>query len=460
MLTILGIGTGTEQTLTLQGYRMLQEADNIILQTEQIPLAQTLREQGIVFDTLDDCYEDSEDFDELQELVLEKLWGDEDKLLCILGDLYTNTLVRSILPDMPYRLVPGMGFAEAALSMCCAALGTSATLCSTAYDFAEAEYSGAGNLVITEVDSQYLAAEIALKLQRHLSGDSKVWVIHHGQASCCALNMLCMREAWDYSSAIVVPEESIDQREGYTFQDFCRVMDILLGENGCPWDKAQTHESLRIHLLEECYEVLEAIDKDDPFMLADELGDLLMQIVIHAKISAKHGEFDEMDVSTNIAKKMIRRHPRIFIGEDADISWDDLKRKEKAQKTAEQVLRDIPAAMSALMRAQKLHKKAEAIGFAGQQHHAWAKVEEELAELKAAKTPEEVREEAGDLLMAVVWLCHKLGAESELVLSEACEKFIVRFAAMEQEACKQGISLGDLGENGWLRLWRQAKITN
>jgi len=82
------------------------------------------------------------------------------------------------------------------------------------------------------------------------------------------------------------------------------------------------------------------------------------------------------------------------------------------------------------------------------------------AELKAAKTPEEVREEAGDLLMAVVWLCHKLGAESELVLSEACEKFIVRFAAMEQEACKQGISLGDLDENGWLRLWRQAKITN
>ena len=91
---------------------------------------------------------------------------------------------------------------------------------------------------------------------------------------------------------------------------------------------------------------------------------------------------------------------------------------------------------------------------------AWAKVEEELAELKAAKTPEEVREEAGDLLMAVVWLCHKLGAESELVLSEACEKFVVRFAAMEQEACKQGISLGDLDENGCLRLWRQAKITN
>lgn len=121
----------------------------------------------------------------------------------------------------------------------------------------------------------------------------------------------------------------MNEREGYTFEDFCRIMDVLLGENGCPWDRAQTHESLRAHLLEECYEVMEAIDRQEPFMLADELGDLLMQIVIHAKIAQKHGTFDPLDVSSEIARKMIRRHPHIFGDAEEAPDWEEQKSRKR-----------------------------------------------------------------------------------------------------------------------------------
>ena len=462
MLTILGIGTGEFSSLTMQGYELLSSSGMaIILQTDRIPLAQELTSRGISFCSLDACYEQAEDFEELQELALEYLQEQPNALLCILGDIYTNTLVRALLSRCEAQLIPGVGFGSEALSLCAAELGEGPALCCSAYDFAQAEYTGSGSLVITEVDSPYLAAEVALKLQRYLSGEAKVLVIQRGKKQWNPLQTLCLRPKWDYSCAIVVPEQPLNEREGYTFEDFCRIMDVLLGENGCPWDRAQTHESLRAHLLEECYEVMEAIDRQEPFMLADELGDLLMQIVIHAKIAQKHGTFDPLDVSSEIARKMIRRHPHIFGDAEEAPDWEEQKKQEKTLNSYAQALADIPNAMSALLRAEKICRKAIEFGFFSNDIQ-WAEVDlqEALAELRKVQDSADsaaVEKAAGELLLAVIKLLFLLGADGETALNCACERMVARCAEVERLADMQGKSLEELGKNMREMLWQKAK---
>ena len=435
MLTILGIGTGEFSSLTIQGYELLTSSGTIVLQTDRIPLAQELMRRGITFCSLDACYEQAEDFEEFQELALEYLEKQKDALLCILGDLYTNTLVQALLRRCEAQLIPGVGLGSEALSICAAELGEGQALCCPAYDFAQAEYTGSGSLVITEVDSPYLAAEVALKLQRYLPGEKEVLIVQGRKKQWCALQTLCLRQEWDYSCSIVVPEQPLSEREGYTFEDFCRVMDVLLGENGCPWDKAQTHESLRVHLLEECYEVMEAIDRQEPFMLADELGDLLLQIVIHAKIAQKHGEFDPLDVSSEIARKMIRRHPHIFGDAKEAPNWEEQKRQEKTLDTYAEALADIPSAMSALLRAEKICRKAMEFGFLPKDAlQAEREIQEQLSELKEASDDAIVEETAGSLLLAVVKLIFLSGADGETALNHACKRLMERCGEMERLA--------------------------
>lgn len=437
MLTILGIGTGRLSSLTMQGYELLTSAEEVVLQTDRIPLAQELADRGIAFESLDACYEQAEDFDEMQELALAYLEKRQSALLCVLGDIYTNTLVRALLLRREAKLIPGMGFGGEALSLCAPQLGEGQALCCTAYDFANAEYTGSGSLVVTEVDSPYLASEVALKLQRYLSPEAQVFVIGQGKKESCTVNTLCLRKHWDYSCSIVVPEQPLDKREGYTFEDFCRIMDVLLGEHGCPWDKAQTHQSLRIHLLEEAYEVLEAIDEQDPFALADELGDLLMQIVIHAKIAARHGEFDPMDVSSEISRKMMRRHPHIFADAEQTPDWEQLKRREKSLATCAEALRDIPKAMSALMRAQKIQKRLadfepEQLGGGLQPEQILKEAERLLGQLQGERDAEKRSRLLGELLLLVCRAAQLLGIDGELALAEACDRLIGRVAEQER----------------------------
>ena len=458
MLTILGVGTGRFSSLTMQGYELLCSAKTVILQTACIPLAQELKRRQIAFETLDICYEQAEDFDELQERVRLYLEKYADALLCIVGDLYTNTLVRSILQFRKAELIPGMGFGSEALSLCTKEIGQSRVLCASAYEFMQTEYTGLGALVVTEIDSPYLAADIVLKLMRYFSEDHGVFIVQHGKKQLYTIKKLCFWKDWDYSSVLVVPEQCITKKEGYTFEDFCRIMDILLGENGCDWDKAQTHESLRIHLIEECYEVIEAIDQNDPFMLSDELGDLLMQIVIHAKIAQKHGEFDIQDVSTEISRKMIRRHPRVFgQAEDETLSWEDLKRKEKPWNTYSEALKNIPQAMTALVRTEKIFKKANSLKiFSIELKQIWDELSDLACRLRNS-AGQEKEELGGDFLFMTVALLSMMGINAETALIGACNRWIKNMEKTEELARMEGQDLAKIGKSTFEKLWQKAK---
>ena len=253
--------------------------------------------------------------------------------------------------------------------------------------------------------------------------------------------------------------------ERYSFQDLNRIMALLRQPGGCPWDREQTHESIRRNMLEEAYEAVEAIDEKDPGHLKEELGDVLLQVVFHARMAEEEGLFTLDDVVDGICKKLIFRHPHIFgdvkVGSTDEIlsNWDDLKRKEKKQETDTSTLERVSKSLPSLIRAQKLQKKAAKVGFDWPDvSGALDKVEEELAEVRAAIGGNgDVEEEIGDLIFAVTNVSRFVKVDSERAAEKTCNKFVRRFADMEQQAKAQGRQLSELTLEEMDALWDEAK---
>ncbi len=252
------------------------------------------------------------------------------------------------------------------------------------------------------------------------------------------------------------------------------IMEILRGENGCNWDKKQTHESLLPYVIEETYEVVDALEKKDFDSLKEELGDLLFQIVFHSQLAKEAGKFEFIDILESLSQKLISRHPHVFgnpenlTSEEVLENWDKLKAKENLIKGVqlESILDGIPRSLPALAKAEKLQQKAAKVGFDWQRpEEIVEKIEEELEELKqelnnSKKNFQRVEEELGDLLFAVVNLSRFLKLSSELALRKANEKFELRFKKMEQEARQKGLQLHTLSLWEMEELWNKAKEEN
>jgi len=252
------------------------------------------------------------------------------------------------------------------------------------------------------------------------------------------------------------------------------IMEILRGENGCNWDKKQTHESLLPYVIEETYEVVDALEKKDFDSIKEELGDLLFQIVFHAQLAKEAGKFEFRDILESLSQKLISRHPHVFgnpenlTSEEVLENWDKLKAKENLIKGVqlESILDGIPRSLSALAKAEKLQQKAAKVGFDWQRPEEIVdKIQEELEELKqelnnSKKNFQRVEEELGDLLFAVVNLSRFLKLSSELALRKANEKFEFRFKKMEQEARQKGLQFHTLSLWEMEELWSKVKEQN
>ena len=246
-------------------------------------------------------------------------------------------------------------------------------------------------------------------------------------------------------------------KDKYDLEDFRKLVEILRHEGGCPWDREQTHQSLRRNTLEEAYEVCEAFDRDDPAMMREELGDVLLQVLFHTDIEQDAGRFTLDDVCDTVCKKLVFRHPFLFGGENP--GWDELKKREKGQQTATETLDAVARSLPACWRAEKLQKKAAKTGFAWESAQgSLDKLEEETSELRAAVASQQnVEEELGDVLFAAVNAAACLEIDPEMALHAACEKFIRRFGAMEQAARSRGARLDELTRHELLQLWNEQK---
>lgn len=256
-----------------------------------------------------------------------------------------------------------------------------------------------------------------------------------------------------------------EQKQNYTMQDLLHVITLLRSPEGCPWDREQTHESIRTNLIEETYEVADAIDQKDTALLQEELGDLLMQILLHTEMEREKGTFNFDDVCDTLCKKMVYRHPHVFGDVKADSTgqvlhnWEALKNAEKGRSTAADRLDSVPAALPALMRSEKTQKRAAAYGFAYKDvGGAMQDLNGEVAELQqAVETGEGLQHEVGDVLFSAVNVARMLDVDAEEALARSCERFAGRVKTAEQLAEADGKHLEDVDPKELDGLWTRAK---
>lgn len=260
--------------------------------------------------------------------------------------------------------------------------------------------------------------------------------------------------------------ENFKIKDSYNVNDlFALVARLRDPETGCAWDKVQTHESIRKNFIEETYEVCDAIDKGDLDLLKEELGDVLLQVALHAEMERQLGHFDIADVADGVCKKLVLRHPHVFgeiVAKDSDTvltNWEAIKRKEKDQKTGADSVLDVPRALPALMRSQKVQKRAGYVGFDYENaEQAMSDLRSEVDELcEAIRGGTNVEEEIGDLLFAAVNVSRFQKLDAEQALEKACDKFTARFLVVEKLAAERGVDMKTAGIDDLNALWAEAK---
>ena len=251
-------------------------------------------------------------------------------------------------------------------------------------------------------------------------------------------------------------------------QRLVELMATLRGPDGCPWDRKQTPESLKPFLVEECYEVVDAIEEGAPAKVRDELGDLLFQIIFHARIAEEAGQFTINDVITAIHEKMTRRHPHVFgddkLSTDKEVlsNWEEIKRREKGHEDRKSILEGVPKELPSLLRAHRLQERAARVGFDwAHLNEAMPKLDEEIAEFKESLKSEDagkIEEELGDVFFMLVNISRFLGVNPEDALRKTISKFIHRFRYIEEHAEQAGRSLNDMTLDEMERLWQESKM--
>ena len=467
VITVVSLGPGDPRLLTLQTAEALRQSRCLILRTARHRTADWLRNEGILFSDFDALYDEYDDFDALHAEIAKRLWATarQKNVTFAVMDAQTDGAVRALRaacpPDGKVTVLPGVTMADSCMALLPEEFEqTGKVRILPAMDAIEAIHDPDTPLIITEIFDRVLASELKLHLSDIYGDEARVAFFPSSAKINRKPIIMPMMETdrqrtYDHTVCLYIPAAGIEKRERYCFEDLLKVMHLL--RQRCPWDGEQTHESLRKYLIEEAYEAIGAIDEDDMDHLADELGDVLLQIAFHSDIAQEFGEFTISDVTTNIVRKMIYRHAHIFgnvhceTADEVTQSWEKLKKAEKGLTTQASVLADVSSGLPALMRASKVQKKAAQVGFdwddaIGALPKIHEEADEVLAELEAGRDP---GEELGDLLFSCVNVARLAGQEPELLLKAATEKFIKRFTAMENliisdEKSLEGLTLAEM----------------
>lgn len=484
-IRIVGLGSGDENQLTLGVWRKLQSAGTVLVRTEQHPVVKSLRAEGIVVQSFDRLYEMHGDFGGVYAAIVDELLDlarrtEGEVVYAVPGHPMvaetTTALLRErcVAEGVALEIVGGESFLDQAfIRFGFDPIEGFVLLDATALPDSTAVLDPRRHTLVAQVYDTHTASDAKLFLMDSLPDDYEVVVGHAlgvaGDERIERLPLYELDRASGYGnlSLVWVPASSDDAVRMRTFERLREIVDILRSPQGCPWDREQTHASIRKHLIEETYEVLETIDDDDPEAMCEELGDLLLQIMLHSQMEAETGAFDIHDVIAGLNAKLIRRHPHVFgttgagDAEEALRNWNAVKAEEKRQRGAEaldaSVLDGIPRDLPALLKATELQKKAAKVGFDWDcVDDVFDKVREEWTELKSA-SEEERAEELGDLLFAVVNIARFMRLDPDAALSAANRKFRERFRHIERRLREKGVTAEQAGLQEMEILWQEAK---
>ena len=455
-ITVVGFGWRMGQ-LTFEAAEALNGASRVILHTDHCDCAAWLREKGVPFETLDALYDEIEDFDAHAEAAAQTVLEASRAGDVVYGVFdVRDRSVQRLSALAPLRVLAGPPVEGPLL-----ALAGGEARCVEASDWESFHLTARENCFIREIDSRELACELKLRLMEVYPEESEIWFLPGGGVPVSMpLYALDRAEGFDHRACALVPaQRDFLLLERYDAEHLNEIMRRLCAPDGCPWDRVQTHESLKPCILEEAYEVIDAIDEGSPEHLYDELGDMLLQVALHAEIGRRHGEFDISDVTTAICGKMINRHSHVFgkdhvgnAGEVLDL-WSRNKMAERGQKTRTEAMRDITRTLPATLRAVKVFKRAAEVGVCA------ADTEESLKSCRHLLEGAGAGETAlGDALLALCDLARQMNVDPELALNASVARFIARFDAAERQMLSRGESFDALSPERLQEYWALVKL--
>ncbi len=476
-ITLLGLGPGDPNQLTREAWDVLSSADEVYLRTHQHPTVPGFP-STVRIHSFDDLYQNGSTFEEVYAAITQKILelgrGEQGVIYAVPGHPFvaesTCAEIARLARDegLALRIVEGLSFLEPAFS----ALGLDPYPRLTLFD---AMTLGAAHVpafapdapvLVAQIYSRLIASEVKSTLTAIYPDKHPVKLIHAAGTKDQIVEEIALYEI-DRSprigllTSLYVPPLG----EGMSFESFQEIVAHLRAPDGCPWDKEQTHESLRQHLLEESYEAIAAMDSGDFAAMREEFGDLLLQIMLNSQIASEEGEFTANDVVKGIYDKIIRRHPHVFGDVKVDgvsgvlQNWEKLKEKERGKKKeGKGILDGVPLALPALTQAQEYQDRAARVGFDWPEiEGVLDKIQEEIQEVKDSNNQEELVAELGDLFFVLVNLARWKKVDAESALRGTNKKFKKRFGYIESNAKKQGRNLTDMKLEEMDALWNEAK---
>ena len=479
MIKIVGLGPGAPEALTIGAVKTLEESNNLYFRTEKHPTVDYLKDRLKTFKTCDNYYEEGSSFDEVYQNIANDIIEEYKKTKELVYAVPGHPLVaeRSVLNiielceknNIEYSILPAVSFVDAMMDRLKIDPIEGLKIID-AFDIKNQILDKRIGTIITQVYNGLIASEVKLELLEHYNDDTEIIYVRaagiEGQESIRRIPLyeLDMQEDIDYLTSVYIPKDLNNKKD---FYDFLDIIETLRGENGCPWDREQTHESIKNNLLEECYEVVEAIDEDNIDSLIEELGDVLLHVVFHATIGKEDGYFNINDIIESASKKMIYRHPHVFkndsveTSEEVLVNWEELKKKEKKYNTISEEIDGIAKTLPALTKAHKVQKKVAKVGFDFKNvNEAATKVEEELKEVLdvyKSNNREKIINEIGDLIFACVNVSRMLSVDEEEALNTSIKKFSKRFSFIEKSILDSGKNIEEVSIDDMNKLWEEAK---
>jgi tetrapyrrole methylase family protein/MazG family protein len=476
---IIGLGPGDESSLTLGAINRINSGSKHFLRTEKHPTVKYFKDNNIEYKSYDYIYDTEEDFSNVYKRIVMELKEEaakEDEInYYVPGNpmVAEKTVELLLKEDLEIEIVSGMSFIEPLIEI----VGRDPINGLKIVDGAEFDSLVVDinvDMIITQVYNERILSEVKIILSEIYGDEHKIWLIHSGgvkneeEVFKIPIFELDRTGKVGALTSIFVPKIEKKDKKIFDFNDIMGIMRLLRSNEGCPWDIEQTHESIRQSLIEEAYEVVDAIDSGDIDNLMEELGDLLLQVVFHSQIAYEEGEFNPIDVTSALGNKLILRHPHVFSQKNVEKSdevvynWNKIKYESRELTTLTEKLKDLPK-LPALMMSFKVQDKAAEIGFDWDDIQGPIdKVSEEFNEVLDAykeygKKHKHVEEELGDLLFAVVNLARFLDVNPEVALNRTVNKFIKRLELMELKAKEKGKDLKNMTLEEMDILWNYAK---
>ncbi len=472
-LYILGFGCGDKGDVTLKTLEILKKSDAVFVRTVQHPSAEILNEYGIKFTSFDYLYETSDSFEDVYGTICSEVLAAEGENVsyivpgsAVIAEKSVNLLLHE--SKCAVTVIPSVSFLDGIFAeLKTDAINSFKLLDALSLDEQKPDTSCLN--IVCQVYNKEIASDVKLALSEYYDDETEVYLLTSSATENSIIEKLKLYEI-DFSehinhlTSLVIPAQN-SLNTPREFESLVDIIAVLRGENGCPWDKAQTHKTLTPYVVEEAYEVVSAIKKNNCDNLCEELGDLLLQVVLHAQIAEEKHEFNIRDVISSVSKKMIRRHPHVFtsnsLPENLYQNWEEIKKDEHKYSTITEEMKDVAEALPALTYAEKIQKKAAKVHFDFKNaDEALKKLSEECCELKTAMekgNEDNIFDECGDVLFSAVNVIRLLNQSPEDALRSSITKFMKRFESLESKVIADGDGMDNKTAEELNELWIKAK---